>query len=106
MVTSFLICLVTYGFNTPEKYDYIRISLLPLRIAVGIGIGLQTDQPNQYISVIAVSSAPFQWPCHGPCHGPCLEVFAILSILVLVIDFIFGDLFLSLGPKVSTGSQG
>eukprot|EP00435_Cladocopium_sp_Y103_P057707 s2050_g20.t1 len=73
LVTSFFMCIITYSLNTPERYNYIRVMLLPLRIAVGVFIVLQTNNLTHYISVI---------------------VFAALSILVLVIDFIFGDLFL------------
>lgn len=73
LVTSFFMCIITYSLNTPERYNYIRVMLLPLRIAVCIGIVLQTNNLTHYISVI---------------------VFSALSILVLIIDFIFGDLFL------------
>jgi len=73
LVTSFFMCIITYSFNTPDRYDYIRVALLPLRIAVSTGIVLQTSNLTHWISVV---------------------VFSVLSIAVLVIDFIFGDLFL------------
>ncbi|CAK9063022.1 Putative surface protein bspA-like (TvBspA-like-625) [Durusdinium trenchii] len=73
LVTTFFMCIITYSFNTPERYDYIRVSLLPVRVAVSVGIALQSNQLSQYISVL---------------------IFSYLSIFVLVIDFILGDLFL------------
>lgn len=94
--------------KSKDRYDYIRVALLPLRIAVSTGIVLQTSNLTHWISVVARTSVStkvqLQWwiPAliglgHLGHAAKTKKVFSVLSIAVLVIDFIFGDLFLNLG---------
>lgn len=73
LVTTALMCFVTYTHNTPEKYNWVRLWLLPLRLAAGTGIVLRTMELTDFVSVI---------------------VFSSLSLLTLVVDFVFGDMFM------------
>ncbi|CAK9093935.1 unnamed protein product [Durusdinium trenchii] len=93
LVTTFFMCIITYSFNTPERYDYIRVSLLPVRVAVSVGIALQSNQLSQYISVLADIIRELGCVVGGFLDRPSTEIFSYLSIFVLVIDFILGDLF-------------
>eukprot|EP00439_Symbiodinium_sp_Y106_P042535 s2907_g5.t1 len=66
-------CLRLPAGDQKEKYNWVRLWLLPLRLVAATGIVLRTMELTQFVSVV---------------------VFSALSLLTLVVDFVFGDMFM------------